>query len=137
VQNKKNKKGNKMQILGHEITVKDSDIEISDDNIYVINQAILDGNDCGVIIQDGVEYDWGVRESNPYLDEKAAMLEDKGEVVFEHKQMIFAMFLNTSGEYEYNIYTSQTIQDADTLDIADGGTYDGSARDAIDFSISE
>ena len=47
-----------MQILGHEITVRDSDIEISDDNIYVINQAILDGNDCGVIIQDGVEYDW-------------------------------------------------------------------------------
>ena len=49
-----------MTILGHNVEIRDSDIEISNENVYVINQAILDGFDGGVIVEHGAEHDWEI-----------------------------------------------------------------------------
>ena len=111
--------------------------KISEENIESINQSILDGNDGGVIFSDGAELDWEIIETNSYLDEKVEILESKDRVVFENNQLINEVFLNSEGDYEYNIYDLSDFANGDTLDALDGGCCTGSSRDAVYMAIGE
>ncbi|SMP85985.1 hypothetical protein SAMN06313486_10166 [Epsilonproteobacteria bacterium SCGC AD-308-P11] len=114
--------------------VNNLDNEISDDNIYVINQSILDGNEGGTITQDGNDFNWKIET---YLSEKVEILKENDEVVFEHNQFIHQIFLNSEGEYEYNSYSFDDFISGDELEPIDGGGCTGTAHDAVFMAIGE
>jgi len=93
--------------------------------------------DNGTITQDNLEYDWNIVVVNPYLEEKIEILESKDRVVFEHGQLIYEIFVNSEGDYEYNCYDFSEFIGGDTLDALDGGCCTGSARDAVYMAIRE
>ena len=123
----------KTVILGHTIVVDGLDAEISDNNIYQINQGILDGNDSGTITQDGNDFDW---EIETYLLSKVAILEEKDEVVFEYKGVICQIWTSEEG-YMYNMYDFEDFTDGEELNSVDGGCCTGSAKDAVFMAIGE
>jgi hypothetical protein len=133
-------KENKMNltIIGHEVEINIPDEKVTqsveDTIVEKINTYILDGSFDGSITVDGVNYDWNV---STYLSEKARILEAEKEVVFEHNQFIYQVFQTVDGEYEYSKYSFSDFTCGETLDAEDGGVFDGSAKDAIDFMIED
>lgn len=127
-----------MTIMGHNIIINDSDIDICSDNIEAISNAIINGDECGVIVQNGIKYEWKIDNGDKYLESIVSLLESKEKVVFEHKQVVYAMFLNSEGDYEYYMYESDDlfeILDSGELENSDGGIFTGNARDAVYYVI--
>jgi hypothetical protein len=54
----KSKIGTEITTIGHTVLLPTLSGDVSDDNIYIINQAIIDGLDGGTIEQDGSSFDW-------------------------------------------------------------------------------
>lgn len=133
-------------ILGHTIVINNIDLHQADFKCYDafienINQAIFNGFDDGSVKYKGVEYEWEKEKdydmTENYLSNKIALLEENNSVVFEHKQKIYSVSLNSSEEYEYNVYSSSTIFNQDMLEPMDGGCCTGSAKDAVYMAIGE
>jgi hypothetical protein len=87
------------------------------------------------VIVNSAELDWEIVQNNSYLDEKVEILDSKDRVVFEHEQIIYEIFVNSEGDYEYNFYSFANVFNRNTLDTTDGGCCTGFARDAIFMAI--
>jgi hypothetical protein len=182
----KAKQETEITIIGHTVLLPTLSEDVSDDNINVINQAILDGLDGGTIEQDGSSFDWGIKacvsvseniiedyktwwsnegsglvpfstedneefmyrvsgiawsngsyvtSDNAYLLAKIEILETKDEVVFEHEQVIYKIFTDSEGGYQYDFYNLEDFISGDTLESMDGGCCSGSAKDAVYMAI--
>lgn len=133
----------KITLLGHTIKVDidlDSKDSVTRDSIIDnINQAILDGNDSGFSdTSDNDSFEWNIVEEKSYLDKKVEILEEKDEVVFEHSQLIYQVFLRCDGDYDVNVYDLSTnFTSGDELEVTDGGCCSGSAKDAVYFMIDQ
>lgn len=126
----------KLTILGHDIVIYGKqNFEVWDSSIDRINQDILNGNDYGIITQDNWDYDWNIVVENSYLDEKIEYLSEYNKVVYEHEQLIYEIFVNSEGDYEYNCYDFISFASGDTLQVVDGGCCTGSAKDAVYMAI--
>lgn len=129
-----------MTITGHEVEIDIEYNELSEESKWDISQtiaqSILDGDDSGTeTTPGGDKYNWKIETPKSYLDEKIDTLIETEEVVFEHQQKVFTIFRNSNAEYEYNIYSSRDIIDADMLEPLDGGVCTGSATDAVYMAI--
>lgn len=97
-----------------------TDSEINSD----INAGVVYWTDCSDSTSD-------------YLNEKIALLEKNNKVIFEHKQIVYEVFLRSDGDYEYNCYDLKNFVNGDILEANDGGVCTGSAKDAIEMAIEE
>jgi len=132
-----------MEILGHEIKLsRDFDSfnkEDQDQIIETINDCILFGKDEGCVHEDEFLCDWEIVYPDSYLVEKATVLENKEEVVFEYNQLIYRIILRSDEDYEYSYYNmlEKNFSDGDCLKSIDGGICTGSAMEAVFTAVGE
>ncbi len=69
-----------------------------------INDELTQINDSGTVTFNQLEYDWEIVEPKSYLDTKVEILEEKGEVVFEHNCMVYTISESCEGGYEINMF---------------------------------
>ena len=93
--------------------------------------------DSGLVKFNKEGYKWEIIEPKSYLEQKVEILKEKGEVVFEHNCMIYAISQSSEGGYEINMYDlhANNFISGDTLDSDDGGHCDGNAKAAVYFML--
>jgi hypothetical protein len=120
-------------------TTKIPDPYIMDKLIDDISWELNKFRDSGLVKFNNESYKWEMIEPKSYLEQKVEILEDKGEVVFEHDCMIYTISQSCEGGYEINMYDMHTDNfiSGDTLDADDGGHCDGNAKDAVYFMLKK
>lgn len=65
------------------------------------------------------------------------VLKKIGKIEFEHNNLFYEIFESTESGYVINIYSSNEKDEDDEylFENIDGGQFDGSAKDAIEFML--
>ena len=65
------------------------------------------------------------------------VLKKIGKIEFEHNNLFYEIFESTESGYVINIYSSNEKDEGDEylFENIDGGQFDGSAKDAIQFML--
>lgn len=133
------------------VTIQNHEVEISRCSKIIPDPHVMDKlidevswelnkfRDSGIVEFNKEGYSWKIIEPKSYLDKKVEILEDKGEVVFEHDFMIYTISKSSEGGYEINMYDLHVDNfiSGDTLDADDGGHCSGNAKDAVHFMLKD